>query len=116
MKKEQKKLNWNGLTDQQQEFTERLVNNDVFTICNELILDADEYVEMDNSYDDETDEYKEIFVYYIVSEWLYEKLQNISACVTEYKGLYIWGRTDFGQGLDMNHELKQIAKNIIKEA
>ena len=56
-----------------------------------------------------------IFVYYIISDWLYEQLQNIGACVTEYKGLYIWGRCDFGQGLDMNYELKTIAKNIIKE-
>ena len=116
MKKETKKLNWNGLTDQQQEFTERIVNKEVFTICNELILDSDEYVEFDNSYDDEADEYYEIFVYYIVSDWLYEELQDIEACVTEYKGLYIWGRCDFGQGLDMNSEIKQVAKNIIKEA
>ena len=111
-----KKLNWNGLTEQQQEFTERIVNREVFTICNELILEADEYVEFDNSYDEEADEYKEIFVYYIVSDWLYEQLQDINACVTEYKGLYIWGRCDFNQGLDMNSELKQIAKNIFKGA
>ena len=109
-----KKLNWNGLTEQQQEFTERIVNREVFTICNELIIEADDYVEFDNCYDDEADEYYEIFVYYIISDWLYEQLQSINACVTEYKGLYIWGRCDFGQGLDMNSELKQIAKNIIK--
>ena len=116
MKNETKKLNWNGLTEEQQEFTERIVNNEVLTICNQLILEAGEYIEFDNSYDHETDEYKEIFVYYIVSDWLYKELQNIEACVTEYKGLYIWGRCDFGQGLDMNYELKQVAKNIIKEA
>jgi hypothetical protein len=110
-----KKLNWNGLTDQQQEFTESIVNNQVFTICNQLILDADEYVEFDNYWNEE-EEVNEIYVYYIVSEWLYKELQNINACVTEYKGLYIWGRCDFNQGLDMNYELKTIAKNIIKEA
>ena len=116
MKNETKKLNWNGLTEEQQKFTEGIVNNEVFTICNQLILAADEYIEFDNSYDDENDEYYEIFVYYIVSDWLYGQLQSIDACVTEYKGLYIWGRCDFGQGLDMNSELKTIAKNIIKEA
>ena len=115
MKNETKKLNWNGLTEAQQEFTESIVNNQVLTICNELILNADEYVEFDNLLNFDTDEYKEVFVYYIVSEWLYKELQNIAACVTEYKGLYIWGRCDFGQGLDMNYELKTIAKNIIKE-
>ena len=35
MNKETKKLNWNGLTEQQQEFTERIVNREIFTICNE---------------------------------------------------------------------------------
>ena len=115
MNKETKKINWNGLTEEQQEFTERIVNREIFTICNELILDPkEEYIEFDNYYNDETDEFKEIFVYYIVSDWIYEQLQSIDACVTQYKGLYIWGRTDFGQSLDMNHELKQIAKNIIK--
>lgn len=114
MQNKTNKLNWNGLTEQQQEFTERIVNREVFTICNKLIMESDEYVEFDNSYNDETDEHYEIFVYYIVSDWLYEQLENVSACITEYKGLYIWGRCDFGQGLDMNSELKQIAKNIIK--
>ena len=31
-----KKLNWNGLTEEQQELTERIVSIDVFTVCNEL--------------------------------------------------------------------------------
>ena len=107
-----KKLNWNGLTEEQQELTERIVSIDVFTVCNELLQGEEIY--FDNEYIEEQDTYKEIFVYYIVSEWLYEQLQSINACVTEYKGLYIWGRCDFNQGLDMNSELKQIAKNIIK--
>ena len=94
-------ISW-WLTEEQQEYTESIVNNQVFTICNELILEADDYIEFDNSYDDDNEEYYEIFVYYIVSDWLYEQLQSIRACVTEYKGLYIWGRCDFNQGLDMN--------------
>ena len=106
------KLNWNGLTEQQQEFTERIVNREIFTICNELLQGEEIY--FDNEYIEEEDTYKEIFVFYIVSDWLYEQLQSINACVTEYKGLHIWGRCDFGQGLDMNSELKQITKNIIK--
>ena len=110
---ETSKLNWNGLTEKQQEFTDRLINREIFTSCNELIEDVDD-VWMDNHYNEETDEYYEIFQYFIVSKWLYEKLAKIGACITEYKGLYIWGRCDFGQGLDMNSELKQIAKNIIK--
>ena len=106
------KLNWNGLTEQQQEFTESIINREVFTSCCELLQGEEVY--FDNEYIEEEDTYKEIYQYFIVSKWLYEHLQNISACVTEYKGLYIWGRCDFNQGLDMNSELKQITKNIIK--
>ena len=111
------KLNWNGLTDKQQVFIDNIVNREVFTLCNELIEDEyDNYpndILFDNCIDEETEEPKEIFCYFIVSEWLYKQLEKVGACITEFKGLYIWGRTDFGQGLNMNHELKQITKNII---
>ena len=111
------KLNWNGLTDKQQEFTERIVNNEVLHLCNQLMEYAslnNDYIEFDNSYDEENDEYCEIFQYFIISKWLYEQLEKVNACITEYKGLYIWGRCDFNQGLDMNSELKQVTRNIIK--
>mgnify|MGYP003132173664 FL=1 len=117
MQQKTNKLNWNGLTDKQQEFTERIINQDIFTLCNELVEYAsinDDYIEFDNSYDEENDEYCEIFQYFIVSEWLYDQLFKIGGCVAEFKGFYIWGRCDFGQSMDMNSELKQIAKNIVK--
>ena len=115
MKKETKKINWNGLTDKEQEFTESIINRDVLTLCNELVEYASEnndYIEFDNILD-EDNEYKDIFQYFIISEWLYEELSEIGGCVAEFKGLYIWGKTDFGQGMDMNNELKTIAKNVI---
>tara|TARA_R100001463_G_scaffold53617_1_gene104648 strand:- start:1086 stop:1451 length:366 start_codon:yes stop_codon:yes gene_type:complete len=119
MKTETKKLNWNGLTDQEQELTESIINKDVLTLCNELV----EYIgqngdggqlEFDNIYDEENDEYVEIYQYFIITEWLYEELSKIGGCVAEFKGFYIWGRTDFGQSMQMNHELKTIAKNVIE--
>ena len=110
MKTKTNKLNWNGLTDKEQEFTETIINRDVLTLCNELIT----YVEFSNEYIEEEDTYKEMFQYFIISEWLYEELAKIGGCVAEFKGLYIWGKTDFGQSMCMNHELKTIAKNIIR--
>ena len=117
MKTKTNKLNWNGLTDKEQEFTETIIIRDVLTLCNELIEYAtknNDYVEFDNEYNEEEDTYKEIFQYFIISKYLYEELGKIDGCIAEFKGLYIWGKTDFGQGMDMNHELKQITKNIIK--
>ena len=118
MKTETKKLNWNGLTDKEQEFTETIINRDVLTLCNELVTYAsenDDYIEFDNILD-EDDEYKEIYQYFIITEWLYEELSKIGGCVAEFKGLYIWGKTDFGQSMQMNHELKTIAKNVIERS
>ena len=117
MKVKEKKLNWNGLTENQQHFVERLVNNEVLTLANELIQDVlkKDYIEIYNEYDVETQEYQEIFCYFIVSKYLYDQLNGVDACIFEYKGLYFWGRTDFGQSLDMNYDLKQIAKNLIND-
>ena len=56
MKTETKKLNWNGLTDKEQELTESIINRDVFTLCNELVTYAsenDDYVEFTNEYIEE---------------------------------------------------------------
>ena len=33
----EKKLNWNNLTDEEQTFIERMINRDVLTLCNELV-------------------------------------------------------------------------------
>ena len=114
MKTKTNKLNWNSLTDEQQSFIDNIVSREVFTSCNELIQETDEIIYFENGFFSETEEHKEIFQYFIVSKWLYEQLEKVNACLTEYKGLYIWGRCDFGQGLDMNSELKQVTKNIIK--
>ena len=51
MKTKTNKLNWNGLTDKEQEFTETIINRDVLTLCNELMTYAsenDDYVEFSN--------------------------------------------------------------------
>tara|TARA_R110002012_G_scaffold314705_2_gene527680 strand:+ start:56 stop:415 length:360 start_codon:yes stop_codon:yes gene_type:complete len=119
MKTETKKLNWNGLTDKEQEFIESIINRDVFTLCNELVdyaSENDDYIEFDNVYDEEEDTFREIYQYFTISGWLYEELSKIGGCIAQFKGLYIWGKTDFGQGMDMNHELKTIAKNVIERS
>ena len=119
MKIETKKLNWNGLTDKEQNFVETIINKDVLTLCNELIDYAsknDDCIEFSSGYDEEEDTFKDITQYFIISEWLYEELAKIGGCIAEFKGLYIWGKTDFGQSMCMNHELKTIAKNVIKRS
>ena len=52
------KLNWNGLTEKQQDFIETIINRDVLTLCNQLVdytFKNDDYIEFDNIYDEENE-------------------------------------------------------------
>ena len=114
-------LNWNDMTNSQQQFLEeRLISSEVLTRCNELIDDAyqkEEYIEFTNLWHDPAPEgaeqyEKDISSYFIITEWLSSELDAIGGCVAMYKGLHIWGRIESGQGLAMNHELKEIARKF----
>jgi len=117
---ESEDLNWNDLTNSQQKFLEnRLISSEVLTRCNQLIEDAqkEEYIEFTNLWHDpapegDEEEMKEIFQYFIVTEWLSSQIEAVEGCVAEYKGLHIWGRTDYGSGLVQNHTLKEVARNF----
>ena len=88
--KKDNKLNWNGLTEDEQKFVEHIVNKEVLTGCNQLISKINElgdYIEFVNDYNEEEDEFTEVFVYFIVSDWLYEELNKIGAVTAEYEGL-----------------------------
>tara|TARA_Y100001936_G_scaffold25620_1_gene23641 strand:- start:7873 stop:8286 length:414 start_codon:yes stop_codon:yes gene_type:complete len=120
-----KELNWNGLTDEEQTFIERMINQDVLTLCNELVskgfegaIDG-EYLEFENSYYEENEEegieegeFKEMFQFFIVSDWLADELREIKACVTTFLDFEIWGRCEYGQSLQMDYDLKRVVKNF----
>ena len=119
-------LNWNDMTNSQQQFLEeRLISSEVLTRCSELIDDAyqkeccikEHDLKFSNMWYDpapEGDEQyeKDISSYFIITEWLSSELDAIGGCVAMYKGLHIWGRIESGQGLAMNHELKEIARKV----
>ena len=121
-----KELNWNGLTDEEQTFIERMINQDVLTLCNELVskgfegaIDG-EYLEFENSYYEENEEegieegeFKEMFQFFIVSDWLADELREIKACVTTFLDFEIWGRCEYGQSLQMDYDLKRVVKNFL---
>ena len=132
-------LNWNGLTDKQQKFIEKIVNDEVLTLCNELVdygfkygvvnpereedflhrkypvstVPIFEFIEFENAWNDEDGEYKEMMQFFIVSDWLARHLRNNKACVSEFLGFQIWARCEFGQSLTMDHDLKTIVKNLV---
>ena len=60
-------------------------------------------VENGSDYDEETDEYKEYFQYYIISESganILKDYTNETVWYCESLNMYVWGITHFGTGWD----------------
>ena len=55
---------------------------------------------------------KEIFQWFIVSEWLFNKLNEQNEPVVEIKGLHFWGRCGYGYSLEYETSLKNIVKQL----
>ncbi len=53
---------------------------------------------------------KEIFEYWIISEWFYNKLKEINEPVIEWGNLFIWGRTCTGQAICLDYTIDKIRK------
>ena len=115
-------LNWNGLTDKQQEFIKRIADDEVKALCNELAdiginkgINTDfglEFIEFENFIDEEG-EPKEIMQFFIVSDWLARHLRINNACVSSFLDFEIWGRCEVGQSLVMDADLKAIVTNLV---
>ena len=105
------------ITVNDKEFLKNVINKEIYTLGNELMDDAiqsDYILEMNNLYDEKEDEYKEIFQYFIISDWLYEKLNQEKEPTIIYKGLNIWGRCGCGYSLEDESCLINIVNKIVK--
>lgn len=59
----------------------------------------------------------EALQHWIVSDWLADKLEEIGALVSrDILGFNVWGRTECGQGLDYDSDLRQVAALIDRAA
>ena len=120
--KNTKNLNWNGLTDDQQEFIKKISEDEVKHLCNELAdiglkhgIKTDfgiEFIEFENIMD-EDGEVKEIMQFFIVSDWLANHLRINNACVSTFLDFEIWGRCESGQSLVMDSDLKAVVQRLI---
>lgn len=66
------------------------------------------YDEIVNLYDEETEEYQEIYEYWIVSEWLAEKLENEGEAIIRSDYGTWWGRTCTGQAIMLDCVIEKI--------
>lgn len=58
------------------------------------------------------DEPQDIFEYWLVSNWLFEKLRDKGEPVLEWAGLYIWGRTCTGQAIRLDSVISEICSDL----
>ena len=68
-----------------------------------------------NAFEDSGDEppTQEALEHWIVSDWLADKLEEIGACIDhDVYGLCIWGRTETGQSLTMDSDLKAVKELV----
>ena len=93
--------------DYQQEVRE-FVQNEVQSNVNSLVHDIKDSMDYPfqwyednfvNLYDDERDHMKEMYEYWTVSNFLYEKLKAKGEPVADLGSCYVWGRTCTGQAI-----------------
>lgn len=68
------------------------------------------------AFEDNRDEppIQEVFQFWLVSDWLADKLEAIGAPVArDILGFNVWGRTECGQALTMDHHLNQVANALV---
>lgn len=73
------------------------------------IISYDDFV---NLYDEETDEYQEIYEYWIVSEWLAEKLEQEGEPIIKSDFGIWWGRTCTGQSIILDSVIEKIYTDL----
>jgi len=61
---------------------------------------------------DNGEDQQEIYEYWIVTEWFYEKLKELNEPVIEWENLYIWGRTCTGQSIALDYTIDDIRKTL----
>ena len=73
------------------------------------------YEAVQDAFEDSGDEppTQEALEHWIVSDWLADKLEEIGACIDhDVYGLCIWGRTETGQSLTMDSDLKAVKELV----
>ena len=95
---------------------EREVYYCVSSLIDELMSNEkymDELIEYTCRVDDEGNEL-EVYEYWLVSDWLADKLKARDEIVFEFHGLTIWGRTTTGQAMYMDYDIQEIARKLIE--
>lgn len=96
----------------------RIINDEILLLANELAtaLAEDMTDAWENSYIEETEEYVEIFQYFLVTDWMAEKLASIGEPICrDVHGVNFWGRTCCGQAIELDGTIQKIVESIYSE-
>ena len=58
---------------------------------------------------------KEIYEWWCVTEWLYEKLKELNEPVVQWENLNIWGRCCTGQAIALDNTMTEVRKLLSKQ-
>ena len=68
-------------------------------------------------YGDTPDDYTEALQHWLISDWLAEKIMDVGGmAATDICGFAVWGRSECGQGLDMDSTLRAVVELLDREA
>lgn len=104
-------------SEEEQAFTLNVIKNEVFCLANEfqeLYANANpSWVEsVENFWDEEADEPKEIYQWFIVSTWLAQHLSEIGEPLLKTDSSLLWGRTCCGQDIKLDGTIQRIYRRL----
>ena len=72
--------------------------------------DEEEINEFIQNVRNRNEDQKEIYEYWCVTEWLYNKLKELGEPVVQWENLNIWGRTCTGQAIALDNTMTKVRK------
>ena len=108
-----------GYTREIHHASERIIEREIYMRANYIYdyISENDYATIDdwqNLIDDESEDIKEIFEYYFVSNWLAQKLIDAGEPIldSEILDYPIWGRTCTGQAIILDGTIQEIVKGL----
>lgn len=85
------------------------------SLVNELLeKELIAYEDIVNVYDEEDDAVQEVFSWYLVSDYLFDMLKDKGEPVIDALNCKWWGRTTFGQAIEMDSVIEDIFADLNK--
>ena len=77
-----------------------------------IYVNDEELIEDSELEYEETEEYREVFGYFLVTDWMARRLRAYGEYVAEIKSWNVWHRTTCGQLIESDFVIKKIADDL----